>query len=36
MMNALTLRIGVLMLVVYGLICLAQMTHKGLFLLVSP
>jgi len=35
-MNALTYRIGVLMLVTYGLLCLAQMTHKGFFMLVSP
>ena len=35
-MSALTLRIGVLMLVVYGLMCLVQMMHKGFFLLVSP
>jgi hypothetical protein len=35
-MNALTLRLGVLMLVVYGLMCLVQMMHKGFFLLVSP
>jgi hypothetical protein len=35
-MNALTLRIGMLMLVIYGLICLAEITHKGCFLLVSP
>jgi hypothetical protein len=35
-MNALTLRIGVLTLLIYGLICLAQITHKGFFLLVSP
>ena len=35
-MTILTYRVGVLMLVVYGLICLVQMTHKGFFLLVSP
>jgi hypothetical protein len=35
-MNALTYRIGVLMLVVYGTICLVKMMHTGFFLLVSP
>ena len=35
-MNALTVRLGVLMLVVYGLMCLVQMMHKGFFLLISP
>ncbi len=35
-MNALTYRIGVLMLVAYGLISLANMMHKGFFMLVSP
>ena len=35
-MNALTYRIGVLMLVAYGLISLANMTQKGFFMLVSP
>jgi hypothetical protein len=35
-MNTLTYRIGVLMLVAYGLICLLKMTHKGFFLLISP
>jgi len=35
-MNALTVRLGVLMLVVYGLMCLVQMMHKSFFLLVSP
>jgi hypothetical protein len=35
-MNALTFRLGVLMLVFYGLLCLVQMMHKGFFLLVSP
>ena len=36
MMHALTYRIGVLMLVAYGLLCLVEMMHKGFFLLVSP
>jgi hypothetical protein len=35
-MNALCFRIGVLMLVVYGLISLVKLMHKGFFMLLSP